>query len=64
MSTWTLLIVAIVGTWTQDVRFHSIPMQNKEACVRAAKSAAESSSGQMGYICVSSETGESLRFQK
>lgn len=60
--TWTLLIIAILGSWSPDVRFHSIPMMNKEACIRAAKTAADSSSEQLGYLCISSETGESIRF--
>lgn len=64
IAPWTLLVVAIVGTFTADVRMHSIPMMNKEACIKAAKVAADSSSSHMGYMCISSETGETLRFQK
>ena len=62
--TWTLLIIAITGTFTAEATFHSIPMMTKDACVRAAKEAASVSSSHMGYVCISSETGESLRFQK
>lgn len=61
---WTMLVIAIIGSWSQDIRMQSVPFNNKEACVRAAKEAASSSSGQMGFVCISSETGESLRFQK
>jgi hypothetical protein len=61
---WTLVVVAITGTFTADVKFHNIPMLNKEACVNAAKQAADSSSSHMGYICVSSETGETIKFGK
>lgn len=61
---WTLLIVAISsGLWSAEAKFHSIPMLTKEACVRAAKDAASNSSRHLGYICISSETGESLKFQ-
>jgi hypothetical protein len=62
---WTLLIVAITGSmFSADAKFHSIPFTNKDACVRAAKDAAKSSSSQIGCICISSETGEILKFQK
>lgn len=62
---WILLIIAITGgMFSADAKFHSIPFTNKEACVRAAKEAAKSSSSNIGYICFSSETGENLRFQK
>lgn len=60
--TWTLLMVAIVGTFTADIRTQAIPMMNKDACVNAAKIAAASSSSSIGYICISSETGETLKF--
>lgn len=60
---WTLLIIAITGTFSADAKFHSIPMMNKEACVRAAKDASAHSSKHMGYICISSETGESIVFK-
>lgn len=62
---WTLLIVAMTGGMlSSDVKFHSIYFTNKEACIRAAKSAADSSSSQLGYICISSETGENIRYSK
>lgn len=61
---WHLVIVAIVGTFTADIRMHSIQMNNKEACVRAAKIAADASSSHMGYMCISSDTGETIKFQK
>lgn len=57
-----MLIIAIVGTFTSDVRFHSIQFNNKDACVKAAKEAKESSSAAIGYICVSNDTGETIKF--
>ena len=38
--------------------------QNLDNRMQAAKDAASSSSSQFGYICISAETGESLRFVK
>lgn len=65
IAPWTLLIVMLSGgLFSADAKFHSIPMMNKEACVRAAKDAASSSSSHLGYICISSETGENIRFTK
>lgn len=65
IAPWTLLIIALTGgVFSADAKFHSIPMMNKDACTRAAKDAANSSSSNLGYICISSETGENIRFTK
>jgi hypothetical protein len=63
--TWALLIVSLSGgLFSQAASMQSIPMMSREACSAAAKSFAESSSGPIGFLCVSSETGEILRFSK
>ncbi len=60
---WTLLVVAITGgLLSSDAKFHSIQMTNKEACIRAAKEARSGSSSSVGFICISSDTGEILKF--
>ena len=65
IPSWTMLIIAMTGgTFSSDVKFHSIPFTKGEACIRAAKDAAANSSSQLGYVCINSETGESLRYQK
>ena len=61
--TWTLLIVAITGTFSASIHTAQIPMASKEACVKAAGSIAEKSTG-IGFICVSSETGETFKVEK
>ena len=61
--TWTLLIVAITGILTSEAKLHSIPMMNKDACVNAGKQFAKTSKG-IGFICISSETGEVLRVEQ
>lgn len=61
---WTLLVVSITGTFTQDVKYHSIPMSSKNACVKAGEWASKNSSSGIGFICVSSETGEVVRILK
>lgn len=63
IAPWTLLMIAIVGTFTADIRTQAIPMMNKEACMRAAKIAADGSSSQVSYLCISSETGETIRIK-
>jgi len=62
IAPWTFLMVAIVGIFTTDIKTQAIPMMNKEACVNAAKIASASSSSNVGYLCISSETGETLKF--
>lgn len=62
MTPWVLLIVMISGTFTTDARFHSINMLNKDACTNAAKEAAKSSYSHLGFMCISTETGETLKF--
>lgn len=62
IAPWILVIVAITGTLTAEIKFHNIPMMNKEACTNAAKQASANSSIHIGYICISSETGETLKF--
>lgn len=64
IAPWTLLIVVITGNLSIDVKMHSLYFMNKEACIRAAKDASSISSSQLGCLCISSETGESTRFQK
>ena len=62
---WTLLIVVLTnGFISQSASFYSIPMMNKDACTTAAKSVSDSSSRTIGYICISSETGEIVKFIK
>lgn len=62
---WTMLIIAVIGSWSSsDVRMQTVPFMNKEACVKAAKDAASSSSSQLGFLCINSETGENIRFQR
>lgn len=57
--TWTLLIVALTGSMiSTNSTFATIPMKDKSACVAAAKRFTKSSKGPIGFICVSSETGE------
>jgi len=61
--TWTLLIVAITGILTPEAKLHSIPMMNKDACVNAAKTFTKTSKG-VGFVCVSSETGEVIKVEQ
>jgi hypothetical protein len=56
--TWTLVIVAITGgIVSSNLNTQTIPMRNKEACLAAAKSFSERSNS-VGFICVSSDSGE------
>jgi hypothetical protein len=60
---WTMLIVIVAGgVLSSNATFQTIPFQNKEACVAAASSMRAGSSKSVGYLCVSSETGEIIRF--
>jgi hypothetical protein len=61
--TWTLLIVAITGTFTADIKMHQIPMNNELACKAAALKIAETSKG-IGFFCISSNTGEVFEVKK
>lgn len=58
------MMVSITGSWTPDVKAHNIPMASKEACLKAGKWAASNSTGSIGYVCISSETGEVIRIEK
>lgn len=61
---WTLLIVALTGNmFTTVAATQVISMQSKDACTKAAKDFADNSVGPIGFICVSSESGEIIRFK-
>jgi hypothetical protein len=61
---WTLLIVTLSGgIVSTSASTQAIPMQSKEACTRAAKEFADTSAGPIGFLCISSETGEIIRFK-
>lgn len=60
---WTMLIVVVAGgAFTSNATFQTIQFQNKEACVAAVNSLRTGSSKSVGHFCVSSETGEVVRF--
>lgn len=61
---YILLIVAITGNIiSKDVRFTSFELNNRNSCYRVAEEAASRSTSQIGYICISKETGESKIFK-
>lgn len=56
---WVLMIVVASGSViSASANFHNIPMQSKEACIRAAQSM--QSSG-IAKVCISQETGETIQ---
>lgn len=61
--TWTLLFVAISGGVfsASSANVTTIPMRDKDACMKAAQAFTDASSGPVGFICLSSETGEIAR---
>ena len=60
--TWTLLFVALSGSmFASSANMTTIPMRDKDACMNAAQAFTDASSGPVGFICVSSETGEIAR---
>lgn len=60
---WTMLIVAVAGgAFSSNASFQSIPFQNKEACSAAATALRKGTSKSIGFVCISSETGEAIKF--
>lgn len=60
---WTMLIVLMqAGTFSNSAAFQTVPFQNKQACVTAATEFRKGSSKTVGFICVSAETGELIKF--
>jgi hypothetical protein len=60
---WTMLIIAVTGgAISSQAAFQVVSFQNKEACLSAASVFRKGSSKSIGYVCVSSETGEVVKF--
>jgi hypothetical protein len=60
---WTLLIIAVTGIITADIKMHQIPMNNELAYKAAALKIAQKSNG-IGFFCISSDTGEVFEVKK
>lgn len=59
MMEWSLLIVAMVGgVFSRDVQMTPIPMRDGNVCAIAALKMAETSTKNIGFICISSVTGD------
>jgi len=64
IAPWTLVMFALVnGVFSADLKFHSIPMNNDLACLAAAKTLADKSSG-IAFACINSNTGDVIQVKK
>lgn len=60
---WTMLIVILAGgMMSSNAAFQTISFQNKAACAAAADVFRKGSSKTIGYFCISSESGEVIKF--
>jgi len=63
--TWTLLILTVItGTFSTDAKMQPIPMKTDLACKAAAIKLLEGSSKNIGFFCISSDTGEVFEVKK
>lgn len=58
---WYLVIIVLIGSFSTDVKWHSLNMNNKDACIAAMIDIKKTSSKHIGVICVSADTGEIIR---
>jgi hypothetical protein len=58
--TWILIVIAVTGTFTADLKLYQINYDNKDACLNAMNNFKKDSKG-LGFMCTSTNTGEIIR---
>ena len=60
---WTMLIVVVAGgVFSSNATFQAVSFQNKEACITAATTMRKGESRSIRFVCIGSETGETIKF--